>query len=314
MTRERLTELREAEARAAAKVVGVDQVEFLGYEDGLLEPTLEVREKIVRLIRRVRPEVVVTTDPTTRYFADRYINHPDHRAAGEATLAAVIPGSDTRLAYPELLDEGLEPVKLTGVWLMMNMEPNLVVDIGDFIDKKIESLACHVTQVGEEFGENAGFVRGWRSSRPPTSRSSTGRRSGCSGTTCRGSRRGPTRRRRSAKPDRPEPGSENDETDLDVALGGAGVGAAAVGLGDQGLGLVAGEVGNGHPELDVEGETAFGVLGQGDQGGDGGLAGVIFSIRATEWRGRCRSRRRSRRRTAARGWCPRRSRRPPSGG
>jgi LmbE family N-acetylglucosaminyl deacetylase len=171
MTRERLAELREAEARASAKVVGVDQVEFLGYEDGLLEPTLEVRERIVRLIRRVRPEVVVTTDPTTRYFVDRYINHPDHRAAGEATLAAVIPGSDTRLAYPELLEEGLEPVKLTGVWVMMNTEPNLVVDIGEFID---------------------------RSSRRPTSRSGMGRRSGCSGSTCRGSRR-PTRRRRSAR-------------------------------------------------------------------------------------------------------------------
>ena len=160
MTRARLAEIREAEARASAKVVGVEQVEFLGYEDGLLEPTLEVREKIVRLIRRVRPEVVVTTDPTTRYFANRYINHPDHRAAGEATLAAVIPGSDTRLAYPELLEEGLEPVKLTGVWLMMNLEPNLVVDIGDFLDKKIESLACHVSQVGEELDDNLGFVRG----------------------------------------------------------------------------------------------------------------------------------------------------------
>jgi LmbE family N-acetylglucosaminyl deacetylase len=160
MTRERLAEVREAEARASAKVVGVDQVEFLGYEDGLLEPTLEVREKIVRLIRRVRPEVVVTTDTTTRYFGERYINHPDHRAAGEATLAAVIPGSDTRLAYPELLDEGLEPVKLTAVWLMMNMEPNLVVDIGDFIEKKIESLACHVTQVGENVDDSLGFVRG----------------------------------------------------------------------------------------------------------------------------------------------------------
>src|SRR4029453_5386263 len=70
------------------------------------------------------------------------------------------PGSDTRLAYPELLEEGLEPVKLTGVWLMMNMEPNVVVDIGDFIDKKIESLACHVTQVGDDLGEDGGFVRG----------------------------------------------------------------------------------------------------------------------------------------------------------
>src|SRR5919108_1570799 len=136
MTRQRLAELREAEQRAAAKVLGVEQVVFLGYEDGLLEPTLEVRKQVVRLIRRVRPEVVVTTDPTVRYFANRYINHPDHRAAGEATLAAVIPGSDTRLAYPELLEEGLEPVKLTGVWLVMNMAPNLVVDISDFIDKK----------------------------------------------------------------------------------------------------------------------------------------------------------------------------------
>jgi LmbE family N-acetylglucosaminyl deacetylase len=161
MTRERLASLREAEQRAAAKVVGVDQVEFLGYEDGLLEPTLELREQIVRLIRRVRPEVVVTTDPTARYFGEQYINHPDHRAAGEATLAAVIPGSDTRLAYPELLGEGLEPVKLNGVWLMMNAQPNLVVDVTDLMDKKVESLRCHVSQVGDHpSSEEVGFVYG----------------------------------------------------------------------------------------------------------------------------------------------------------
>ncbi len=153
MTRERLAELREAEQLAAAKVVGVGRVEFLGHEDGLLEPTLEVRKQVVRLIRQVRPEVVVTTDPTTRYFADRYVNHPDHRAAGEATLAAVIPGSDTRLAYPELLAEGLEPVKLTGVLLLMSMEPNLVVDIGDHLATKLESLRCHASQLGEQSWE-----------------------------------------------------------------------------------------------------------------------------------------------------------------
>src|ERR671922_1158987 len=161
ITRQRLAELREAEQRAAAKVLGVEQVVFLGYEDGLLEPSLEVRKEVVRLIRRVRPEVVVTTDPTTRYFADRYVNHPDHRAAGEVTLAAVIPGSDTRLAYPELLDEGLEPVKLVGVWLMMNAEPNVVVDIEGFIDKKLESLRCHVSQIGDDPSEEEkGFVTG----------------------------------------------------------------------------------------------------------------------------------------------------------
>ena len=160
MTRERLAALREAEARASAKVVGVDRVEFLGYEDGLLEPTLEVRKRIVRVIRQVRPEVVVTTDPTTWYVADRYVNHPDHRAAGAATLAAVIPGADTRLAYPELLDEELEPVELTAVWLFMNAEPNVVVEIDEFLDKKLESLGCHATQVGDDFETTAGFVRG----------------------------------------------------------------------------------------------------------------------------------------------------------
>jgi LmbE family N-acetylglucosaminyl deacetylase len=170
MTRQRLTELREAEQRASAKVVGVDRVEFLGYEDGLLEPTLEVRERIVRLIRRVRPQVVVTTDPTTRYFGDRYINHPDHRAAGEATLAAVIPGSDTRLAYPELLEEGLEPVKLTAVWLTMNTDPNLVVDVTDFIDRKLESLRCHASQMGEGSEDDARFISDmaeWAASKEP---------------------------------------------------------------------------------------------------------------------------------------------------
>jgi LmbE family N-acetylglucosaminyl deacetylase len=160
MTRARLAELREAEQRAAAKVVGVDQVEFLGYEDGLLEATLEVREKIVRLIRRVRPEVVITNDPTARYFDEFYVNHPDHLAAGEATLAAVIPGADTRLAYPHLLEEGLEPVVLTGVWLMHTEKPNLVVDISDQFDTKVASLACHVTQMPDGGADADGQVAG----------------------------------------------------------------------------------------------------------------------------------------------------------
>ena len=160
MTRARLAELREAEQRVAAKVVGVDQVEFLGYEDGLLEATLEVREKIVRLIRRVRPEVVITNDPTARYFDEFYVNHPDHLAAGEATLAAVIPGSDTHLAYPQLLEEGLEPVALTGVWLMHTEKPNLVVDISDQFDTKVASLACHVTQMPDGGADADGMVAG----------------------------------------------------------------------------------------------------------------------------------------------------------
>ena len=161
MTRAALAELREAEQRASAKVVGVEEVEFLGYEDGLLEPTLGLREQLVRLIRRVRPEVVVTSDPNTRYVGDFYINHPDHRAVGEATLAAVIPGSDTRLAYPELLDEGLEPVELDAVWIMSGLDANLVVDIGGHLETKLASLQRHVTQVGDPpSAEDVAFVTG----------------------------------------------------------------------------------------------------------------------------------------------------------
>jgi LmbE family N-acetylglucosaminyl deacetylase len=150
MTRERLAELRAAEQRAAAKVAGVGRVELLGYEDGELEATLELREELVRLIRRVRPEVVVTTNPATRYAGDFYVNHPDHIAAGEATLAAIIPGSDTRLAYPHLLDEGLEPVKLTAVWMIQSTDPNLVVDISAVMDTKLESLRCHTSQMADD--------------------------------------------------------------------------------------------------------------------------------------------------------------------
>jgi LmbE family N-acetylglucosaminyl deacetylase len=160
MTRERLAEIRANEQRASAKVVGVDDVHFLGHEDGLLEPTLEVRKQIVRLIRQVRPEVVVTTDPMTRYVGDFYINHPDHRAAGEAVLAAVIPGSDTHLAYPELIGEGLDPVKLSGVWLMLGEGRNVVVDVSDTLDRKLDSLRCHVSQVGDPMSEeDASWVR-----------------------------------------------------------------------------------------------------------------------------------------------------------
>src|SRR6266508_3523008 len=104
---------------------------------------------------------VVTSDPNTRYVGDFYINHPDHRAVGEATLAAVIPGSDTRLAYPELLAEGLEPVELDAVWIMSGLDANLVVDIGDHLETKLASLRRHVTQVGDHpSAEDVAFVTG----------------------------------------------------------------------------------------------------------------------------------------------------------
>jgi LmbE family N-acetylglucosaminyl deacetylase len=107
-TPEQLAAIRREEQRNAAKVLGSDDVTFLGYVDGRVEPTLELRFQIARVIRRVRPDVVITQDPNFRY-SSTYINHPDHRAVADATLAAIMPIANTRLSALELLEEGLEP-------------------------------------------------------------------------------------------------------------------------------------------------------------------------------------------------------------
>lgn len=151
MTRERLAAIRKAEQEAASAVLGAKEVLWLGYEDAYLEPTIELRRNITRLIRLHRPDLVITHDPSRWYWLDRYINHPDHRACGEATLGAVIPSSDTRLAFPELIDEGLEPHRLKAVWLAGPAEADHWVDISEVIDLKIDALRCHATQVGEGF-------------------------------------------------------------------------------------------------------------------------------------------------------------------
>jgi len=149
MTAERLAQIRHAEQRAAAMKLGVKDVFFLGYDDGSLQPTLDLRRQITRWIRRTKPDVVMAPDPTRRWTGQRYINHPDHRAAGDATLDAIIPGSDTRLVFPELLDEGLEPHQVKEIYLTGSNEPDAWVDISDTIDLKIEALREHKSQVGE---------------------------------------------------------------------------------------------------------------------------------------------------------------------
>ena len=108
-----------------------------------------MRRQITRWIRRVKPDVVVAPDPTRRWTGQRYINHPDHRAAGEATLDAIIPGSDTRLVFPELLEEGLEPHQVKEVYLSGSNEADVFVDITGAIDAKVEALREHKSQIGD---------------------------------------------------------------------------------------------------------------------------------------------------------------------
>lgn len=153
MTPERLAQMREQEQRAAAAVLGVRDVIFMGYPDGELVPDLRLRRDITRLIRQIRPDIVITADPTTRYFGSSYINHPDHRAIGEATLDAIYPAARDRLNFIELWrDEGLEPHKVREVYIGNTPDADVQVDITDYIDKKITALLEHKSQIKDPVG------------------------------------------------------------------------------------------------------------------------------------------------------------------
>ena len=154
-----MAETRRAEQTAAAKVVGVTELHFLGHPDGRVEATLELRRDIARVIRRVRPQRVVTQSPE-RSYERIYASHPDHLAAGEATLCAVYPDARNPFAHPELLDEGLDAWTVEEVWLMAFRDPDRFVDITDRFDRKLEALHCHVSQHPEPAALEE-LLRGW---------------------------------------------------------------------------------------------------------------------------------------------------------
>jgi LmbE family N-acetylglucosaminyl deacetylase len=148
MTREELALLRRKEQEAAAEIAGVHRCLFLGYHDGLLAPTLELRKELVRLIRTYRPNALVCGDPTNFFPSNSRINHPDHRAAATAALDAAFPACEMNLLYPDLYLEGLKGHKLNYVYVSGPVgEPNYYVDISGTIDLKIEALRQHVSQL-----------------------------------------------------------------------------------------------------------------------------------------------------------------------
>lgn len=154
-----LVETRRAEQLAAAAVVGVKDVRFLGYKDGTLQPTLELRRDLTRLIREIRPQIVLTMDPTAVFYEEvGYINHPDHRATGEAAVYAVFPSAGTRPIFPELLAEGYAPHDVTKLYLTVAEKANLFVDISSTAERKYQALALHASQLDEEAVK---MVRGW---------------------------------------------------------------------------------------------------------------------------------------------------------
>jgi LmbE family N-acetylglucosaminyl deacetylase len=150
MTSQKLIEIREEEERRAAAVLGVKEVIFLRHLDGELQPTLDLRRTLTRLIRIKKPDVVVTTDPTAFWYGTTYINHPDHRAIGVAALEAVFPTARDRLNFIELeRDEGLYPHKVRHVYIAMAAEPTVAVDVTGHIDIKIKALREHKSQISD---------------------------------------------------------------------------------------------------------------------------------------------------------------------
>ena len=159
MTKLRAAEIREFEARNAARISGVTEVIFLRESDGLLQPTLGLRKKLVREIRRFRPDVVVTSDPTVVWSGENYINHPDHRAAGTAALDATFPAAGQPNLFEELEDEGLTAHKVRKVYVAGRHQDDLYVNLDETMDIKIASLKAHASQFKDWDPEE--MVRDW---------------------------------------------------------------------------------------------------------------------------------------------------------
>jgi LmbE family N-acetylglucosaminyl deacetylase len=159
MTPERLAAIRREEQRRALQQLGGRDVWFLGFEDGVLEPTLALRRALTEAICRFRPDTVLCPDPTLRWAGDEYINHPDHRAAGEAALAAIFPSARNRHIFPELFADGLEPHAVGTVYLAAPAQPDTYIDITATMDRKLAALAEHRSQF--RLDEVEPFVREW---------------------------------------------------------------------------------------------------------------------------------------------------------
>ena len=146
--RQEISETRKREQREAAKVLGVKEVVFLDYPDGALEPTIELRRDLVRVIRQYRPTRVICQSPDRSWYPTLMIGryHPDHLAAGQAAIAAIYPAAQNPWAFPELFEEGLPPHRVKEVYFMGAPNPNFAVDISSTIEKKLAALAAHVSQ------------------------------------------------------------------------------------------------------------------------------------------------------------------------
>ena len=164
LTSDELCGLRREEQTNAGNVLGVKEIHFLDYQDGLLVPDINLRKEIVRIIRKFKPDILVTCDPQN-LFATYGLNHPDHRAAGQAVLDAVFPAAGNLFYYPDLLVEGYEPHSVKEVWVSLTNQPDVTLEVTEYWETKIKAVLQHTTQVQDE----TELVKRLRSRRTPDS-------------------------------------------------------------------------------------------------------------------------------------------------
>ena len=161
VSRSDMAALRREEQRAAAAEVGVSELTFLGYHDGRLTPSLDLRRDISRVIRQLRPQRVFTHSPE-RSWTRLGASHPDHLATGEATTCAIYPDARNPFAFPELLEDGLEPHVVPELWLMATDRADRAVDVTGTFKAKLAALFSHRSQVGDGEGFEE-LLRSWLS-------------------------------------------------------------------------------------------------------------------------------------------------------
>jgi LmbE family N-acetylglucosaminyl deacetylase len=156
-----LAAVREAEQRSAAAIVGYSGLTFLHRPDGALRNDLALREQLVRIIRTVRPDAVATPDPRVLFHASGHVQHVDHREAGMAAVDAVFPAARNAMAFPHLaVHEGLEPHVVGRLYLFWSSDPDVCVDISATLDRKLEALRAHRSQLRDPVALEE-RVRGW---------------------------------------------------------------------------------------------------------------------------------------------------------
>ena len=158
ITRNQLIAMRQIEQRAAAALCGIKEVLFMGEEDGFLRPKRAIRKRVTREIRRIRPELIICTNPDRYFVGDGYINHPDHRNAGLVAIEAIFPAADNLMFYPDMAAEGYHPHKIKYLYVHGHDQPNIKVDVTEQLELKIAAILAHDSQ----FVDPVAAAKRWR--------------------------------------------------------------------------------------------------------------------------------------------------------